>query len=120
MGEHSAPRDYILPDRAYNYLKPTVQIILPGFGTLYLTLAALWGLPNAEQVVGTCAALAAFLGLFLAFSSRSYANSEGKFDGVINMEKQEDGTTALDLTSLPAPVDLAARNEILLKVSPPE
>ena len=60
---------YSLPNGAYNKLKFVAQVLLPGAGTLYFAMAGLWGLPKAEEVVGTITAVDAFLGVMLGLSS---------------------------------------------------
>lgn len=62
----------ILPDKVYNVLKWTVMIALPAFGTLYFTLAGIWGLPYADQIVKTIVALITFGGTTLGISTLSY------------------------------------------------
>lgn len=64
-------------DKIYNVLKWVAQIFLPAVGTLYFALAATWGLPYAEQVVGTITAADTFLGVLLGISSAKY-NKTGK------------------------------------------
>ena len=49
----------------YDKLKWIAQILLPAIGTLYFALAQIWGLPYAEQIVGTITALDCFLGAIL-------------------------------------------------------
>jgi hypothetical protein len=56
----------------YDFLKWVAQILLPAFGTLYFALASIWGLPYAEQVVGTVTAIDAFLGALLGISTHYY------------------------------------------------
>lgn len=93
-------------NRTYDLLKYTAQIILPAFGTLYFALAAIWGLPAADQVVGTVVALDAFLGVILGLSSRQYDSSahgtmvvsrseEGEIEGY-SMELEEDPKVLAD------------------------
>ena len=59
-------------NRTYDILKWIAQILLPAIGTLYFAIAQIWGLPYAEQIVGTITALDAFLGAVLGISSRAY------------------------------------------------
>lgn len=61
-----------MSDRLYDILKYIAQIVLPAAGTLYAALAALWGWPYAEAIVGTISALDVFLGALLAYKSRKY------------------------------------------------
>ena len=58
--------------KTYDVLKFIAQILLPALGTLYFTLAQIWGLPYAEQIVGTIAAIDTFLGVLLGISTSSY------------------------------------------------
>lgn len=65
-----------LSNSNYDWLKWVAQIFLPAFGTLYFALAQIWGLPYAEQVVGTITAIDAFLGALLGISTHFY-NKDG-------------------------------------------
>ena len=64
-----------LSNRAYDILKRIAQYILPAAATLYFTLADIWGLPYAEKIVATVAAINAFLGVLLEISSARYNKS---------------------------------------------
>lgn len=68
-----------LSNSNYDFLKWVAQILLPAFGTLYFALASIWGLPYAEQVVGTVTAIDAFLGALLGISTHFY-NKDGEND----------------------------------------
>lgn len=65
-------RSWILPTNWYDILSWVAQIFLPAAATLYFGLAALWGFPNAEQVVATIMAIKAFLGMLLGFSTAEF------------------------------------------------
>ena len=54
-----------MTNKIYDILKFIAQIVLPALGTLYFALAAIWGFPYGEQVVGTITAVDAFLGAVL-------------------------------------------------------
>ena len=56
-------------NKVYDALKFTAQILLPAIATLYFTLASIWGLPYAEQIVGTITAVDTFLGVVLKIST---------------------------------------------------
>jgi len=56
----------------YEILKWVTLILMPSIGTLYFAVSQLWNLPYGEQVVGTIAALTAFLGLMLGVSTAQY------------------------------------------------
>ena len=68
-----------LSNSNYDWLKWVAQIFLPAFGTLYFALAQIWGLPYAEQVVGTITAIDAFLGALLGISTHFY-NKDGEMN----------------------------------------
>ena len=40
-----------LTDKQYDILKWIAMIVLPAIGAFYFTLANIWGLPYAEQIV---------------------------------------------------------------------
>lgn len=56
----------------YDKLKFIAQVVLPAAGTLYAALAGIWGLPYAEQIVGTIVAVDTFLGVVLKISTHQY------------------------------------------------
>lgn len=62
----------LLSNKVYDILKWIAQFLLPAVGTLYFTLASIWGLPYGEQVVGTITAMDTFLGVLLELSSSQY------------------------------------------------
>ena len=59
-------------DKLYDALKWIAQILLPAVATLYFAIAQIWGLPYAEQIVGTITAIDAFLGALLGVSTIQY------------------------------------------------
>ena len=61
-----------MSNKTYDVLKWIAMIGLPAVGTLYFALASIWGLPCAEQVVGTITAVDAFLGTILGISTMQY------------------------------------------------
>ena len=61
-----------MSNKTYDILKWIAQILLPAIGTLYFAIAQIWGLPYAEQIVGTIMALDAFLGAVLGISTKAY------------------------------------------------
>lgn len=66
-----------MSDKLYTILKYLCQIGLPAVGGLYFALAQIWNLPYAEQITGTCSALAACIGILIGVSSyRYYKDSE--------------------------------------------
>lgn len=61
-----------MKNSTYDKLKWIAQILLPALGTLYFAIASIWGLPYAEQIVGTITAIDAFLGALLGISTHYY------------------------------------------------
>lgn len=107
----------MLNDKVYNVLKPIATTVLPGLGALYFTLAQIWGLPNAEEVVGTIAAVNVFLGLLINVTSVQYNRSDKKYDGAIDVEEGAAGQKmfTLDLGEM-SPYDLENKNEVLFRI----
>ena len=73
----------MLSNSNYDFLKWVAQILLTAFATLYFALAQIWGLPYAEQVVGTITAIDAFLGALLGISTHYYNKVEKEDGGTI-------------------------------------
>ena len=69
----------MITGKLYDWLKYLAQIVLPALGTLYFTLAGIWGLPNADEIVGTIMAIDLFLGVLLGISQMNY--NKGIEDG---------------------------------------
>lgn len=114
MNKHrGTPTTPLLSSSVYDGLKFTVQIVLPAIGTLYFTLAGIWGFPFGEEVVGTVTALALFGGVVLGISNSSYKNSDQRFDGAV----VDDGTRDIPLFEFNEPFEnLVTKDEITLKV----
>lgn len=83
----------MLSNKTYDTLKWITQYLLPGVGTLYFALADIWGLPYAEQVVGTITALVAFLGIMLGLSKAVYVNTGKIYDGELKIIEGDDKDT---------------------------
>jgi len=61
-----------LSNKVYDVLKWIAQILLPAVATLYFALSKIWGFPFATEIVGTIAAVDAFLGALLEISTSAY------------------------------------------------
>lgn len=61
-----------MKDSTYNNTKWVAMILLPALAVLYLALAALWGLPYAQEIAGTISAVDVFLGALLGISTNAY------------------------------------------------
>ena len=64
-----------MSNKMYDALKWIAMILLPAIGALYFTLANIWGLPYAEQIVGTITGIDTFLGVILGISTSQYNKS---------------------------------------------
>lgn len=108
-------RDYILSNKQYDVLKFMVQILLPALGALYFGLSQIWGFPKGEEVVGSLTLFITFLGVFLRETTKSYNDSEGKYDGAIEVEQALDKKVySLNLNK--EPEDLDNMDEVIFKV----
>lgn len=63
-------------NKIYDILKFIAQIILPALGTLIFSISTIWGIPYAEQIVGTITAIDVFLGVMLGISSVNYKKED--------------------------------------------
>ena len=70
-----------LNNKVYDLLKWVCLIVLPAAETLYLAVSGIWGLPRAQEVVGTIAAVETFLGALLGVSSAQYAGETDDGNG---------------------------------------
>lgn len=67
-----------MSNKMYDILKWIAQILLPAVATLYFAIAQIWGLPYAEQIVGTITAIDAFLGAILGISTKLYQDNNSQ------------------------------------------
>ena len=70
-------------DKVYDALKRLAQLGLPAFGALYFGLSQIWGFPHGEEVVGTLALLATFLGALIQLSSSVYSAGQSVANPVV-------------------------------------
>ena len=77
-----------MKNSTYDFLKWIAQILLPALGTLIFALASIWGIPYAEQIVGTITAIDCFLGALLGISSVQYNKEKEADDGGRNPEER--------------------------------
>ena len=66
----------ILKNQHYDIIKWIALIFLPALGTAYFGIAQIWGLPYAEEVVGTIVIIEVFAGALLQVSSKQYEDAE--------------------------------------------
>lgn len=102
-----------ITNKTYDILKWVAQYLLPALGTLYFTLASIWGLPYGEQIVGSIAAIDTFLGIILGMSSSKY---EG--DGVLQIDSSDPAKDKYRL-KLDIPLnDLPKKSTAIFKIDP--
>lgn len=111
----SDSRTLVLSNRTYDILKWLTQIALPALATLYFALSEIWGFPNGAEVVGTIAALTAFLGVTLGVNTKQYNKSDAKYDGVVQVVETED-TKSFNLEFDGDPYDLDQKGELVFRV----
>ena len=63
-----------MSNRVYDILNK-IERFLPAIGLFYLAIAKIWGLPFADEVNQTIAALATLLGTLLEISTAQYLKS---------------------------------------------
>lgn len=106
-----------MTNRTYDVLKWIAQYLLPASGTLYFALSSIWGLPFGEQVVGTIAALTAFLGVLLGLSTSEY-NKKDRSDGTLEIDTENWDVDKYKLSLTTGLDDIRYKEEITLKVDP--
>lgn len=80
----------VLPPKVYDFLKWVALVLLPALATLYIALSGVLHLPNADEVSGAIIAVDAFLGAILNLSSKAYNSSSEKYDGVVEVDHEDD------------------------------
>lgn len=110
----------LLSDLSYTTLKHVAAVVLPAAGALYYALASLWHLPNAENVVGTIAAVNVFLGVLMTISTASYNKSDAKYVGDLEVGLEDDGKTSIRvaMNSDEAVDSVLTQKDAVLKVVP--
>lgn len=68
----------MITGKTYDALKWCAQILFPAVGTLYFSIAQIWGLPAAEEVVGTIVVIDTFLGVLLGISQSHFQEQTAK------------------------------------------
>lgn len=104
-------------NKTYDLLKWITQYLLPALATLYFALSGIWGLPYGEEVVGTLAALTAFLGVILGISTAQY-NKKDHSDGTLDIDTTSPDKDLYRLNLTTGFEDLKLKDEIKLKVNP--
>lgn len=107
-------------EKTYDIGNKLVRVFLPALSALYFGLASIWGLPNAEQVVGTIAVFTTFLGMCLGVSSKHYEESGAAYDGDILVSEGEDGVKRFTLDLGEQDLNkLDEKKKVSFKIVPP-
>jgi hypothetical protein len=85
----------VITGKTYDVLKFLAQIVFPALGSAYFALAGIWGLPAAEQIIGTIVVVDTFLGAILQISSSKFNAKTAK--GVIEVEPKPGGGKMFNL-----------------------
>lgn len=113
MADHAAPSGINIGDGIYDVIRRLVEIVLPGLGVFYYTIAHIWKLGHADEVVATFGAIAVLGGVLLKFARKGYQSGEappGGYDGRVVEDINEDGQPVLRLQ-----LDTSAIDDILNK-----
>ena len=65
-----------MSNQAFDVLRLIGELVLPALATLYAALGAIWGWPYIEAIVGTIAAVTAFIGALVNGLRRVYNKKE--------------------------------------------
>ena len=110
----------VLSDKMYNRLKWITLVVLPASGALYFGLAQLWGLPKGNEVVGSLAIIATFLGALIGVSTKAYNKLPEDVDGYLgaNGIDEDTGRPNLAMTLNKLPEELLGKETVKLRVDP--
>lgn len=109
----------LLSDTHYDFLKWIAQIFLPASGALYFGLAQIWGLPSAEEVIGTITVVDLFLGTLLGISANRYNNSTEKFDGMLLVNTEDEAKDVYTFAAHLPLEELREKDQLIFKVQKP-
>lgn len=116
MIDSDEPRKPIMSKSTYDIISMIAQYWLPAAGTLYFTLSQIWGLPYAEQVVGTILAVSLFLGVLLGYAKFYYNRSDERYDGELVIDTHDPMKDTYSLNVSTPILELENKDEISLKV----
>lgn len=120
MPDNAPSTGLMLSNNLYSKAKWFVMIFLPAVSTLYFALGNIWGFPYVTEVIGSIAALTAFLGVILGISTKAYNASDVRFGGAIDIAKNEAGTKVFSLNLNSDPEEIEMLPEVTFKINPPE
>lgn len=108
----------MLSDSAYANGKKLVQVYIPALSALYFGLGNIWGFPAIEQVVGSLAVIATFIGVVLGLSSKNYDDSGAAYDGKMKVLTSETGAKLYSLEIDGDPSELQNKKLVSFLVTP--
>lgn len=98
----------------YKILRSAALVYLPALGTLYFTLAGVWGLPDTTQVIGTITALDTFLGVIIGITSKYGPSSVP--DGHLVVDQTDPAKDKYSLEFTTPLSELPSRDTVTLKI----
>lgn len=115
IGDAPPQARIFLSNKAYDNLRFFALVLLPALGALYFGLSQIWGLPKAEEIVGSLVVIDTFLGVLLRQARVSYEKSDARFDGDIIVSPGDDEHTS-DLNMQLDSAALVEKDEVVVKV----
>lgn len=115
VDETTPAKHPFISNKVYDLLKFITTIVAPAAGAAYFGLAAIWGFPFGEQIVGTIAIIETFIGAVLLISAARYASSGAKYDGSLEVDP-EAGVGRLQVEGMTA---VTEKDTLTLKVTQP-
>lgn len=106
----------LINEKVYKIIKWIVLYLLPAIGTLYFSISQIWGIPNAEQVLGTITSVTIFLSMILGLSSSAYKKAGSGTDGVMLIDTSNPDKDVYLLQLNNEAINLAKKETIYFKV----
>lgn len=106
----------LINDKVYNIIKWIIVYLLPALGTLYFSVSQLWGIPHAEQILGTISSVTIFLSMLLGISGSSYKKNGSGTDGTMLVDTSNPDKDVYLLQLNNEAMNLAEKDIITFKV----
>lgn len=113
----------LLSNGTYDVVNDVVVVGFPAAVTLYAGLAAFWGWPNTEQIVGSAGLIGIFLGVVLKIAQKRWQKQPVEYDGVFVANDPDPMANTFRQELDKGLVELGNQKEVRLKVVnllPPE
>ena len=92
------------------------QILIPAAGTLYFALDQIWGIFDAERIVGTLTAVDVFLGVVLGISTMNYNKSGRNVDGDMIVDTSHPDKDVFRMALNGDPSDMVGKRKVTFRV----